>query len=80
MLGEFEELRLIDHYESVIASVGYKHIKEHVLETCAGQWGNMMLDILGSWMSDKVVLWMLIIYARGAAMGGCCFFCVFKPC
>lgn len=67
MFGEFEELGLIDRYESVIASVGYEHIEAHVLETCTGQWGNTMLDVLRSWMSDKVVPWMLVIYARGAA-------------
>ena len=70
MFGEFEELGLIDRYESVIASVGYEHIEAHVLETCTGQWGNTMLDVLRSWMSDKVVPWMLVIYARGAATGG----------
>jgi anaphase-promoting complex subunit 2 len=77
MFGEFEELGLIDGYESVIASVGYEHIEAHVLETCTGQWGNTMLDVLRSWMSDKVVPWMLVIYARGAATGGC-FFCIFS--
>ena len=28
-------------------------------------------------MSDKVVPWMLVIYARGAAKGGCFFFFYF---
>ena len=74
MFGEFEELGLIDRYESVIASVGYEHIEAHVLETCTGQWGSTMLDVLRSWMSDKVVPWMLVIYARGAATGGCFYF------
>ena len=37
MFGEFEELGLIDRYESVIAGVGYEHIEAHVLETCTGQ-------------------------------------------
>jgi anaphase-promoting complex subunit 2 len=78
MFGEFEELGLIDRYESVIASVGYEHIEAHVLETCTGQWGNTMLDVLRSWMSDKVVPWMLVIYARGAATGGCFFFAFFR--
>ena len=77
MFGEFEELGLIDRYESVIASVGYEHIEAHVLETCTGQWGSTMLDVLRSWMSDKVVPWMLVIYARGAATGGSSFFFAF---
>ncbi|KIJ92859.1 hypothetical protein K443DRAFT_112930 [Laccaria amethystina LaAM-08-1] len=66
MFGEFEELGLIDRYESVIASVGYEHIEAHVLETCTGQWGNTMLDVLRSWMSDKVVPWMLSVVAEEA--------------
>jgi hypothetical protein len=70
MFGEFEELGLIDGYESVIASLGYECIEAHVLETCTGPWGNTMFDVLRSWMSEKVVPWMLVIYARGAATGG----------
>ena len=46
MFGEFEELGLIDGYESVIASVGYEYIEAHVLETCRGRWRNTMLDVL----------------------------------
>ena len=52
----------------------------HVLETCRDQWGNMMVDVLRLWMSDKVVPWMLFIYARGAATGGCFFFAFFGGC
>ena len=75
MFGEFEELGSIHGYESVISSVGYEYIEAHILETCAGQWGNTMLNVLRSW--DKVVPWMLAICARGAATRGC-FFCVFR--
>ena len=77
MFGEFEELGLIDRYESLIASVGYEYIEAHVLETCRGRWRNTMLDVLRLWMSDKVVPWMLVINARGAATGGC-FFLLFS--
>ena len=77
MFGELEELGLIHGYENVIASVGYEYIEAHVLETYAGQWGNTMLNLLRLWMSDKVVPWMLVIYARGAATGGCFFFAFF---
>ena len=73
MFGELEELGLIHGDENVIASVGYEYIEAHVLETYAGQWGNTMLNLLRLWMSDKVVPWMLAIYARGAATGGCFF-------
>jgi anaphase-promoting complex subunit 2 len=29
-------LGLVDRYESIIASVGYEYIEEHVLKTCKG--------------------------------------------
>ena len=35
---KIEILGLIDRYESIIASVGYEYIEEHVLKTCTGQW------------------------------------------
>ncbi|KIM39184.1 hypothetical protein M413DRAFT_415749 [Hebeloma cylindrosporum] len=63
----FEILGIIDRYESVIASVGYEYIEEHVLKTCAGEWGKPVLEDLRVWMSEKVVPWMLHVYARGAS-------------
>jgi anaphase-promoting complex subunit 2 len=63
----FEILGLIDRYESIIASVGYEYIEEHVLKTCTGEWAKPMLEDLRVWMSDKVVPWMLHVYARGAS-------------
>lgn len=65
----FETLGLIDRYETIIATVGYEFIEQHVLETCTGEWSRPMLGELRDWMSDKVVPWMLLIYARGAANG-----------
>ncbi|KAH9480869.1 Anaphase-promoting complex subunit 2 [Psilocybe cubensis] len=63
----FEILGLIDRYESIIASVGYEFIENHVLSKCTGEWGKPMLEELRVWMSEKVVPWMLHVYARGAS-------------
>ncbi|KAK0499999.1 hypothetical protein EDD18DRAFT_1147982 [Armillaria luteobubalina] len=63
----FEVLGLLDRYESVIASVGYEHIETYVLSTCTGKWETAMLPELRDWMSQKIVPWMLMMYARGAA-------------
>ncbi len=63
----FEILGLLDRYESVIASVGYEHIETYVLSTCTGKWETAMLPELRNWMSHKIVPWMLMMYARGAA-------------
>ena len=65
----FEMLGLVDRYESLIASVCYEHIENHVLSTCQGRWDEPMLTILRDWMADKVVPWMLLPYARGARNG-----------
>ncbi|XP_006463280.1 hypothetical protein AGABI2DRAFT_186909 [Agaricus bisporus var. bisporus H97] len=62
----FETLGLIDRYESIIATVGYEFIEHHVLDTCTAEWSRPMLSELRDWMSEKVVPWMLLIYARGA--------------
>ena len=62
-------LGLIDRYESIIASVGYEFIEDYVLNMCTGEWAKPMLEDLRVWMSEKVVPWMLHVYARGAANG-----------
>ncbi|KAG5724840.1 Anaphase-promoting complex subunit 2 [Termitomyces sp. T112] len=62
----FETLGLLDRYEYIVASVGYEHIEQHVLDVCEGSWSKPMLEDLRSWMSDKMVSWMLLPYARGA--------------
>jgi hypothetical protein len=41
-----EILGLIDHCESIIASVGYKYIEEHMLKTCMGEWAKPILEDL----------------------------------
>lgn len=63
----FDLLGLIDRYENVIASVGYEFIEQHVWETYKGQWDKPILEDLRVWMSNKVVPWMLQVYARGAS-------------
>lgn len=65
----FEMLGLVDRYESLIASVCYEHIENHVRSICQGRWDEPMLTILRDWMADKVVPWMLLPYARGARNG-----------
>ncbi|KAJ3771281.1 hypothetical protein FB446DRAFT_741057 [Lentinula raphanica] len=66
MWQAFETLGLLDRYENIIASVGYEHIEAHVVATCTGQWSESMLGQLRKWMTDKVVPWMLLMYARNA--------------
>ncbi|KAF8059585.1 hypothetical protein FPV67DRAFT_362380 [Lyophyllum atratum] len=63
----FETLGLLDRYEYIVASVGYEHIEAHVLATCTGEWSKPMMEELRTWMSDKMVSWMLLPYARGAS-------------
>ncbi|KAJ3907968.1 hypothetical protein F5879DRAFT_939513 [Lentinula edodes] len=66
MWQAFETIGLLDRYENIIASVGYEHIEAHVFSTCTGQWSEPMLGQLRKWMTDKVVPWMLLMYARNA--------------
>jgi anaphase-promoting complex subunit 2 len=66
-------LGFIDPYESILASVGYEYIEEHVLKTCTGEWAEPMLEDLRAWMSEKVVPWMLHVYARRASNCMCRF-------
>lgn len=62
----FEHLGLLDRYESLISSVCYEQIEEHILSTCGEQWADPMLAGLREWMSERIVPWMLLPYARGA--------------
>ena len=64
-----EALGLLDRYESLIASVCYEYIEEHVNGTCAKKWEDSMLGPLREWMAEKVVPWMVMPYARGARNG-----------
>ena len=56
----FEHLGLLDRYESLISSVCYEQIENHILSTCAGQWADPVLVGLREWMSERVVPWMLL--------------------
>ena len=49
--------------------MGYEFIEDYVLKTCTGEWAKPMLEDLRVWMSEKVVPWMLHVYARGATNG-----------
>ncbi|KAG6815869.1 hypothetical protein H0H87_010659 [Tephrocybe sp. NHM501043] len=62
----FESLGLFDRYEYIVESVGYEHIEAHVLQSCTGEWSKPLLEDLRAWMSDKMVAWMLLPYARSA--------------
>ncbi|EPQ50963.1 Cullin [Gloeophyllum trabeum ATCC 11539] len=62
----FHALGLIERYESLISSVCYELVEKHVVETCAGQWSERMLQDLRDWMQNKVLPWMCLPYAPGA--------------
>ena len=49
--------------------MGYEFIEDYVIKTCTKEWAKPMLEDLRVWMSEKVVPWMLHVYARGAANG-----------
>lgn len=63
----FDELGLLDRYEAVISSVGYEHIEKYVQASCAEKWDTSMLVGLRKWMAEKIVPWMLMMYARESA-------------
>lgn len=67
--SSFEQLGMLDRYESLISSVCYEHIEAHILETCTRKWGERMLQPLREWMTNKIVPWMVMPYARGARTG-----------
>lgn len=67
----FDQLGLLDRYESLISSVCYEHIETHIQESCSGKWGEPMLARLREWMAEKVVPWMIMPYARGARSSTC---------
>ena len=77
MWKNFEILGLVDRYAGIIASVGYEYIEGHVLKTCTGEWAKPMLEDLRVRMSEKVVLWMLHVYVRGASNRMCYFLFLF---
>ncbi|KAI0670871.1 ubiquitin-protein ligase [Trametes maxima] len=61
-----ETLGLLERYESLISSVCYEHIEVHVYGTCARKWDEPMIPKLRDWMTEKIVPWMIMPYARGA--------------
>ncbi|PSR71728.1 hypothetical protein PHLCEN_2v12376, partial [Hermanssonia centrifuga] len=62
----FEQLGMQERYETLISSVCYEYIESHILETCAKEWDRPMLYILREWMTNRIVPWMVLPYAKGA--------------
>ncbi|KAJ3549516.1 hypothetical protein NM688_g5170 [Phlebia brevispora] len=62
----FEQLGIQERYESSISSVCYEYIEQHILETCEKEWDKPMLSAMREWMTDNIVPWMILPYARGA--------------
>ncbi len=65
----FEQLGMQERYETLISSVCYEYIENHILETCAKEWDRPMLYILREWMTNRIVPWMVLPYAKGARNG-----------
>jgi len=57
---------MLERYESLISSVCYEAIEKHVWDRCAKSWEEPELGNLREWMTDCIVPWMLLPYARGA--------------
>lgn len=62
----FEQLGLLDRYESLISGVCFERIETHILEKYTGKWSEPALAPLRAWMIDNVGPWMVMPYARGA--------------
>ena len=60
---------MIERYESLISSVCYEHIEAHILETCARVWDKPCLSEMRTWMTDQIVPWLIMPYARTAKTG-----------
>lgn len=65
----FEQLGMIERYESLISSVCYEHIESHILTVCAKVWDRPALADMRAWMTDQIVPWLIMPYARGARTG-----------
>ena len=62
----FECLGMLERFESLISSVCYEAIEKHARDKCAKSWAEPELANLREWMTDCIVPWMLLPYARGA--------------
>ena len=65
----FEDLGLLDRYESLVSGVCHEYVEAHIIEACAKKWDEPMLTKTRTWMADMIVPWMLMPYARGARNG-----------
>lgn len=57
---------MLERFESLISSVCYEAIEKRVWDKCAKSWEEPELANLREWMTDCIVPWMLLPYARGA--------------
>ena len=62
----FDQLGIQERYDNLIASVCYEHIEAHILETCQEEWDKPWLQLTRDWMTEEIVPWMVLPYARGA--------------
>lgn len=62
----FELLGLLERYENLVASVCYEQIEARVQALCPGNWSEQMLPVLRTWMSNEILQWMILPYARDA--------------
>ena len=64
-----ESIGLLERYESLVSSICYEKIEEHVAANCTDVWDQQMLHDLREWMSRDVVPWLVLMYAREAKTG-----------
>lgn len=62
----FELLGFLERYENLVASVCYEQIEARTQELCPGNWNEQMLPVLRTWMSNEILPWMILPYARDA--------------
>ena len=53
----FEQIGMIERYESLISSVCYEHIESHILKECSRVWDQPSLSLMRTWMTDQIVPW-----------------------
>jgi len=55
LFAQLEILGVLDHFESLIASVICNLIEERILETCPQQWATPQLAALREWLGEAIV-------------------------
>ena len=69
---------MIERYESLISSVCYEHIESHVVTRCAQVWDRQSLSDMRAWMTDQIVPWLIMPYARGVRTGKVTHSCLYS--